>query len=363
MRLKSDVNRRELLQIMGVGPATLSMFGLLSMTNSVHAAELIRTLMWEGYEKIHPEPEGYKIVPTFMAANEDPINKRGTYDISVGILGIYPTLHAAGVMQPIDSSRIPNWSLLDPRFTNDPLIMQGGKLVGVPYAWASLGFTHIDNGGEAPKRLEDLLAPRFKGKVGIGDDGNSVIIQVARMLGLGGDQPGHLTKNEMDQVFDALAKFKENSFGVISNPYAEFAGAYTRGEIIAAFPDNAPTTLRVAEAGLTAHVVFDENSSFSWIDALFVAADTKLTDTIYKFLNDVLRTETQYRIGKDLGWAVANAEAMSRLAAEGPLWSDYKDMEAAFKKAPNVAWPPLESEQYQTYDVWLKRWQDFKASF
>lgn len=354
-----NLDRRTVLGGLGLGGLAAAM---PVVGRRAQAAQTIRTLMWEGYENIVPAPEGYDLAATFMVANEDPINKKGTYDVSVGILGIYSTLHAAGVMQPLDKSRLPNWSLLDPTFTADPLIMQGGNLVGMPYVWASLGFTYLDDGAAKPTKLEDLLDPRFKGKLGIGDDGNSVIIQVARMLGLGGDQPAFLTKEEMDRVFETLQQFKQNSFGVIANPYAEFAGAYTRGEIIAAFPDNAPTSLRVAEAGLKCNVAFDEKSSFSWIDALFIAADTQATDDIYKFLNDGLRTETQYNIGKKLGWAVANAEAMSRLAGEGPLWSDYADRAAVFAKAPNVAWPPIESDKYETYDVWLKRWQDFKAS-
>ena len=362
MMHRHNLDRRAVLSGMGFLGAATAISGLFVGARCADAAQTIRTLMWEGYENIVPAPVGYELSPTFMVANEDPINKKGTYDISVGILGIYSTLYAAGVMQPLDKSRIPNWSLLDPQFTGEPMIMQGGSLVGMPYVWASLGFTYLDDGAAKPTRLEDLLDPRFKGKLGIGDDGNSVIIQVARMLGLGGDQPAFLTKSEMDRVFETLEQFKQNAFGIIANPYAEFAGAYTRGEIVAAFPDNAPTTLRVAEAGLKCNVAFDPSSSFSWIDALFIASDTQPTDEIYRFLDDGLRTETQYNIGKKLGWAVTNAAAMSRLATEGPLWSDYADRSAVFAKAPNAAWPPIESDKYETYDAWLKRWQDFKAS-
>ncbi|MEQ8967537.1 MAG: hypothetical protein RID91_17120 [Azospirillaceae bacterium] len=358
----SRFRRRGLLKTAGAGGLVAAAPGVFLGPRLAGAAETVRTLMWEGYEMRVPPAEGYEVQPTFMVANEDPINKRGTYDVSVGILGIFDTLHTAGVMQPLDKARLPNWSLLDPEFVNDPLIVQGGDLVGMPYVWASLGFTYLDEGGAAPTKLEDLLDPRFKGRLGIGDDGNSVIIQVARMLGLGGDQPGYLTSEEMDRVFEVLGQFKENAFGVIANPYAEFAGAYTRGEIVAAFPDNAPTTLRVAEAGLDCKVAFDPASAFSWIDALFIASDVEASDTIYKFLDDGLRTETQYAIGKELGWAVANGEAMTRLAGEGPLWSIYADRAQVFANAPNVAWPPLESDTYETYDVWLKRWQDFKAS-
>ena len=121
----SKIDRRRVLKAMGVGGAVASFPGLMVGADGANAAQTIRTLMWEGYENIVPAPVGYELAPTFMVANEDPINKRGTYDVSVGILGIYSTLYAAGVIQPLDKSRIPNWSLLDAEFTADPLIEQG----------------------------------------------------------------------------------------------------------------------------------------------------------------------------------------------------------------------------------------------
>lgn len=370
------LTRRELLRITAAVGSAVALPGLASCGGSTerrtaestgggagaNTGGRVRTLMWEGYELREPEPATYELAPTFMVANEDPINKQGSYDISVGIEGIYPTLHTAGVMQSLDHERLTNWSLLDPAFPDDPLITYDGEAFGMPYIWATLGFTHLQGEGPAPERLSDLLDDRFRGKIGIGDDGNSVIIQIARMLGLGGARPGFLTAEEMDQVFTTLEDFKAHAFGVISNPYAEYAGAYTRGEILTAFPDNAPTTLRVEEAGMKASVVFSEESAFSWIDALFIAADVGPSDEIYAFLDDGLSTETQYAIGKELGWAVANQEAMQRLAKEGPLWSYYADREAVFAAAPNVEWPPVESDEFETYDEWLKRWQDFKSS-
>lgn len=324
------------------------------------AGKVVRTLTWEGYELRDPKPS-YTIQQTNMSANEDPINKRGSYDVSVGIEGIYPALFEADVFQPLNLDKIPNLQLLAPIFATAPLIQKDGKQYGMPYVWASLGATYLDNGGPRPAKLADFLGSKYKGKLGIGDDGNSVIIQVARMLGLGGDNPGLLTSAEMDQVFAALADFKKQSVGIIANPYSEFAGAYARGEIIAAFPDNEPTMLRAQDAGKKVQA-FLPPESFSWIDALFIAKDVEATDLIYDFLNTGLSESTQYAIGKHLGWAVTNQKAMARLATEGPLWAKYADAQAIFKTAPNAMWPPVKSDTYVDYAGWLKRWQDFKAS-
>ena len=323
--------------------------------------ETVRFLVWEGYEVRDPEPTTYEIEPTFMVANEDPINKKGTYDISVGIENIFPTLQAAGVMQPLDLSRIPNWDQLPAELRNEPLINTDEGVIGVPIAWASMGLTYVDDGTGPPESLESLLEPKYEGKFAIGDDGNTVIIMVARLLGLGGDTPGLLTEAELDQVFEKLEEFRDASFGVMANPYAEYAGAYTRGEIIAAWPDNAPTALRAREADIPVAVHFPPGVGWSWIDALFIASDVEPTDAMYAALNDAISESTQFAQGAALGWAVTHPAAMDRLVPMGFEWAVYEDRAAVFEAAPPVEWPPVESTAYATYDTWLKRWQDFKA--
>jgi spermidine/putrescine transport system substrate-binding protein len=329
------------------------------------ASGTVRTLMWEGYEMpdaFSPLGSGIAVEAAFMAANEDVINKKGTYDIGCGIQGIYPALNAAGVLSAIDTERLPNLSKVIPGFETNPLIEFDGKQTGMPYVWASQGMTFLDDGQTAPTKLEDLLSPQFRGKVGIGDDGNSVIIQVARMLGLGGDRPAFLTEAELDQVFDALAEFKANAFGIIANPYGEYAGAYARGEITAAFPDWGPTAVAASEQGKQVSVIFPP-TSFSWIDSLFIANGVEQTDTMYAFLNQAIDPETQYQVGNALQLAVVNADAEKRLVDQGGAWGYYGDPDALFAAAPNVEWPPVDGGgEYADYATWLKRWQDFKAS-
>jgi len=345
------------------GAATTDAGAATTMAAAV--AGTIRTLMWEGYEMpdaFSPLGTDITVEAAFMAANEDVINKKGTYDIGCGIEGIYPALNAAGVLSAMDTARLPNLTNVIPGFETNELITFDGNQTAMPYVWASQGMTYLDDGQAAPQKLEDLLSPQLKGKVGIGDDGNSVIIQVARMLGLGGERPAFLTEAELDQVFDALQEFKANAFGVIANPYGEYAGAYARGEITAAFPDWGPTAVAASEQGKTVSVIFPP-TSFSWIDALFIANGVEQTDAMYAFLNQAIDPETQYQVGNTLQLAVVNADAQQRLVDQGGAWGYYADPDTLFENAPNVEWPPVDGGgEYADYATWLKRWQDFKAS-
>jgi len=335
------------------------------------ASGSIRTLMWEGYES----PAAFKAISdrinvdaAFMAANEDEINKAGTYDIGCGINGIYPALHSAGVMQPLDVNMLPNLTkIFDApsfftEFNTPQFTVFDAKPYGMPYVWASQGVTYDAKAVPvAPTSIEDFLDPAYKGKLGIGDDGNSVIIQIARLLGFGGDRPAFLTQDEFDKVFAKLEEFRGQSQGIIANPYGEYAGAYARGEIIAAFPDWAPTTVAVKKAGIDARVAFTPQS-FTWIDSLFIAEDVEPTDAMYAWLNHAIDPETQYAVGNELVLAVVNADAEKRLVEQGGGWAPYGDIDQLTANAPVVEWPPVESSEFVVYSEWLRRWQEFKAS-
>jgi spermidine/putrescine-binding protein len=335
------------------------------------ASGTVRTLMWEGYE--HPPAyesisDRVKVNAAFMAANEDVINKKQSYDVGCGINGIYPALQAAGVLSPLDLAMIPNIenvmdsNVLFTEFKTPQFTVFDGKPAGMPYVWASQGISFVaDKVPKAPESLEDFLDPAYRGKLGIGDDGNSVIIQVARLLGFGGERPAFLTEDEFDQVFAKLEEFKAQAKGIIANPYGEYAGAYARGEIIAAFPDWAPTTAAAQDGGVDAQMAFTPQS-FSWIDTLFINANVEATDAIYAFLNQGLATETQFAVGNELLLAVVNEEAQQRLVGQRGAWAYYGDIDALTANAPVVEWPPVESDEYVNYSEWLRRWQEFKAS-
>lgn len=336
-----------------------------------NATGTVRTLMWEGYESpkaYRPISDRVEVKAAFMAANEDVINKRKTYDIGVGINGIYPSLQQAGVLQPLDLERIPNMKLVmdQPELFTDlrtPIFTEfDGKPYGMPYVWAAQGVSYLpDKVPGPPESLEDFLGPAYEGKLGIGDDGNSVIIMVARLLGLGGDRPAYLSEQEFDEVFDKLEEFKAQAKGVIANPYGEYSSAYARGEIIAAFPDWAPTTVAAKEGGVNAVIAFP-NQSFSWVDTLFINAEVEATDAMYAFLNQGLDNRSQLQLGTDLGIAVVNGKAQSSLVERGEGWAVYGDVAKLTASAPVTEWPPAESDEYVTYTDWLKRWQQFKAS-
>jgi spermidine/putrescine-binding protein len=216
--------------------------------------------------------------------------------------------------------------------------------------------------------LDDFLSAPYAGKFAIGDDGPRVIGVVARSMGLGGtDELGRspapylLTEADMDEVIAKLDQFKEQAQNILANPYGEFASAYGRGEIVAAFPDWPPTaaTAQKGGVGVTTAIV---PGAISFMDNFFVSSEADASDAVYAFLNQAIAETTQYQTMQALAIAPVNKAALDRLVKEGPAWSDYEDVDAVLEAAPTAQTVPAESDTYLTLPEWLSRWEKFKAS-
>jgi spermidine/putrescine-binding protein len=343
------------------------------------ASDTVRTLLWDGYADpgAYSLPSGVTVKSATMNADEDPIAKKGSYDISVGVDGVYPTFRQIDLAQPLDSDLLPNLSgLLDSDVMFKPgtkfaeYTLDGDTPYGMPFAWGVLSATYDSTKVKSPpESLEDFLDPKYKGKLGLGDDGPRVIGMVARSLGVGGTDvlgrspaPYLLTSEDLDTVMKKIEEIAGQTQRLVANPYGEFASAYGRGEIIAAFPDWPPTTATAQDNGLPVEMAF-VNGAIAFMDNFFIAQKVEASDAMYAFLNEAISEQTQYDIGKALAAVPVNKKAFERLVKEGPAWAPYADVDAVLESAPTAQTPPAESDEYTTLPEWLKRWEQFKTSF
>ena len=383
------MNRRQMLERLAavsalpLGATLLSACGGSSSNRSdiSSATGTVRTLLWDGYA----DPKAYEpltasgnitLKSAVMNTDEDPITKKGTYDVSVGVDGAYPAFRDIGLDQPLDEAKIAN---LDGVLSSDVMFKPGtkfaaytidddGKPHGIPFAWGVLATTYNSDKVEAPESLDDFLAAPYAGKFAIGDDGPRVIGVVAKSMGLGGTDvlgrspaPYLLTQENLDKVMAKLDQFKDKAQNIIANPYGEFSSAYGRGEIVAAFPDWPPTAATAQSGGVLVKTAIVPGA-ISFMDNFFISSEVDATDADYAFLNQAIAESTQYQIMKALAIAPVNRAALDRLVKEGPAWSDYADVDAVLEAAPTAQTVPAESDTYLTLPQWLDRWEKFKAS-
>jgi len=129
--------------------------GLLVSSLPLHAAQKgegqVDIVAWAGYVERGETDKNYDWVTGFeqatgckvtvkTAATSDEmvaLMNEGGFDLVTASGDASLRLIAGGKVQPLDLSRIPSWSKVDPRLQNAPWHTVNGKHYGVPYQWGS----------------------------------------------------------------------------------------------------------------------------------------------------------------------------------------------------------------------------------
>ena len=129
--------------------------GLLASSLPLHAAQKgegqVDIVAWAGYVERGETDKNYDWVTGFeqatgckvtvkTAATSDEmvaLMNDGGFDLVTASGDASLRLIAGGKVQPLDLSRIPSWSKVEPRLQNAPWHTVNGKHYGVPYQWGS----------------------------------------------------------------------------------------------------------------------------------------------------------------------------------------------------------------------------------
>ena len=156
----------------------------------------VTLFQWEDYVQapfLKDYEDRYKEKPgTSIFADEDEAlaKMRAGYkpDVMGPCLYSLPRWKAAGLIQPIDTSKLKNWNKLSPTLRNLPEIQAGaGKVWFVPHYWGNTSLTiRTDLAPEYAKSQSwnILFDPKYKGRIAVLDGVDDVVPFVAKMIGI-----------------------------------------------------------------------------------------------------------------------------------------------------------------------------------
>lgn len=146
----------------------------------------------------------------------------------------FPRWQQAGLLEPIDTSKLRNWSKISPTLRNLPGISAGaGKVWFVPHYWGNTSVTfRTDLAPEYVNRpsWNILFDPKYKGRVSVLEGVDDTVPFIARMIGV---DAYNMTEDQWQRVQDKLrALVKQTRF--ISSDDTELVQGLASGEIVAA---------------------------------------------------------------------------------------------------------------------------------
>jgi spermidine/putrescine transport system substrate-binding protein len=149
--------------------------------------DYVAPAFYADYEKTYGEKPA-----TSIFADEDEAFSKMRAGFKPDVIGpcLYslPRWKEAGLIQPIDTSKLKNWNKLPPTLRNLPGISAGpGKVWFVPHYWGNTSLTiRTDLAPEYAKSQswDILFDPKYKGRVSVLDGADDVVPFVAHMIGV-----------------------------------------------------------------------------------------------------------------------------------------------------------------------------------
>jgi spermidine/putrescine transport system substrate-binding protein len=146
----------------------------------------------------------------------------------------FPRWKEAGLLQPIDTTKLKNWSKISPTLRNLPGIDAGpNKVWFVPHYWGNTSITFRTD--LAPEYVKSqswniLFDPKYRGRVSVLDGVDDTVPFIAHMIGI---DPYNMTPAQYEQLKAKLRDVVKQS-RLISSEDTALTQGLASGEIVAA---------------------------------------------------------------------------------------------------------------------------------
>lgn len=302
---------------------TMTLAAVLMASASAVAAADLTVFDWSGYE----DPEFFQDYIAkhggapefaFFADDEEGFNKAMAgfkSDTAHPCIGTLPKWRDAGLIEPIDISRVPAWADMFPQITSLDDVQQDGTVWMLPFEWGNTGLViRTDKLDEASVNYALLTDPSMEGRVSLPDGVEDAYGLAA--LAIGVKDWKNMTMDDVAKASEYLRAVHPNVRFYWTDP-GQLNAAMASGEIDAAWAWNETELaliweelpakmLRTADMGVT-----------SWVCGYVNMKDGPGSeDALYDYLNALSTVQTGKYIIENWGYAHANTKAFEAVDAE-----------------------------------------------
>lgn len=236
----------------------------------------------------------------------------------------------AGLIQPIDTSKLANYSKIGEYFREHPYgKMPDGSKLHVPIVWGTQTITV--NTGKVPANilakfltktadgkhqtvsLDILIAPESKGYTAFFDESSNVVSIAAIHVGI--KTPFSFAAGDWDRVADRLYAWKQNARTFTTGLDSEFGVLTAEDAYVVLGGNDALLNLRLEEAGVrdnfTQYAMTE--GTICWIDGWAVTKPTKgaSLDLALKYMDYMIGDQGQEELAELVGFGIVNPAGSS----------------------------------------------------
>ena len=321
---------------------------------------------WEGEDL-----KGVQEMQTFLKANGAEL--KGSYmptldditpklqsssgiDLLANTMVITERLQTNDLLQPLDTSKIPNLAGLLPRWQEDnPQWILNGERLFVPSFFQAFSLIYnSDEVTDPPNDYRGLLEPEFKDQIVTWAEPNAAFGVLSDMLDI---EQGKVPKDRIDELADLFQQFIDQSKSVAASP-GDIVTQLVSGEVIAVFLGTPQFTLFANGAGgkgtAAKDVVDIQGGNLSFTDGYGIPNGADNADSAYAFINEVLEPKMNAAISEAFAGGVVVEGAEEFLPPNRRLYPA-ADLDTILEAAPLQILAPLESDEFVTQGEWIER--------
>lgn len=357
------------LGLLGSAAASLAQLG----ATPAGAATGVTFIGWQGYDEgINVNnwlaEHGIELKPTYIGTNEEIIAAAsaggvGHMDIATPAEIYLPIYAEAGILEPIDLGRVPNWAGVYPEIKRFYPVSEENTVLGLPFVWGDVPLMYnaevID---EPPDSWHALTDERYKGKVGMVYDVMGIMVH-SPLAVTDTKTPTRITQDELDKTIDWLITIKKEYARTVVPTYGELAALFASGEVVIA-PAWTPTAAWAGADAPELKWVIPKEGALVFTDMFSMIRDAPHMDLNYEILNHTLSPEAQANTANLNLTAVTVPAAVPLLDEQPRSLYHYEDIAGWFEKTggPYPPWLTKPEGDILGYDQILKGWERFLSA-
>lgn len=274
---------------------------------------------WEGYEipELHPAYlKKHKESPNFSFFEDEEaafakIRAGFKPDIAMPCSYKIPLWHDAGILQPIDISRLGNWPDIIPSLKNVPGVVIDGQRYWVCMDWGQTSIVYRSDLVDLEEESWGLLwDERYAGRMSMQDsliDG----VMVAAIYG-GAKDPFNMTGPEIEKT-RALLREQLPLLRYYTSSPTDIQQAIASGELVAAVAWNDAYTHLTGE-GVPVKWMSPKEGAMTWTCGISLMANATKLDKCYDIMDALLGPEAGKNHILENGFGHANKKAFAAIS-------------------------------------------------
>ncbi|HMO06464.1 MAG TPA: extracellular solute-binding protein [Paracoccaceae bacterium] len=261
----------------------------------------------------------------------------------------------AGLIEPWDVSRIPEWPNIADRFKDSEVFVDGETVWYIPtdYAFTAIAYNTDQVPAEDVASLSVFHNPKYQGRISLPD--NTDDVWALGLLATGVSDWTEVSEEQFQAAAAWLRTAHQNVRAYWSDP-SELAQLMATGEVLAAWSWNDAVSLMRSEGFPVGFQRKAAEGSSSWFCGYInVKNSPGSEDKAYDFINAWLEPRSARGLLDNFGYAHANTAALATIPLEDKVAADTDPIEGTL-----LAQTPIPTE---VRDRMVEEFERIKAGF